>query len=147
MARRSKSVDVQKFGGVEHLGEVATDVTESPLDGVTGHTVDSIETSSDTKLESDLGTGRAVVMRSFTFKANAKAFRDHIPTKQELFNMHYKGLDMYLWKDGLTLCQDYEPHLLFNKAKSHYTIFVVATPSHGNVLVDQTQTLSQIAHG
>lgn len=147
MARKSKTIDVQKFGGVEHLGEVATDVTESPIDDVTGHTLDSIETSSDTKLEDDHGTGRAVVMRTFTFKANQKAFKDHLPLKQELFNMHYRGIEMYLWKDGLLLCQEYEPHLLFNSKKTHYTIFVVATPSHSNVLSETPKTLSEISNG
>lgn len=147
MARVKKSLDVQKFGGHEHLGTLKGDVTDTPLENVSGHSLESIETSSQTKLESDLGTGRPVVMRSFTFKANPIAFNDHIPTKQELFNTHYKGIETYLWRDGLVLCQDYEPHLLFNKKKTHYTVFVVATPSGNNVLIETPQTLSQIANG
>lgn len=144
---RKKSIDVQKFGGNEHLGDITGNITESPLDGVIGNSVNSVEVASEKKLEDDHGTGRAVVMRSFTFKAEKEAFKVHIPTKQELFNTHYKGIEMYLWKDGLTFVQEYEPHLLFNKMKSHYTIFVVATPRNGNVLLEKTQTLSEIANG
>lgn len=147
MAKRVKSLDVQKFGGIESLGTIAGNVTDNPLEGISGHELSSVEVESKTKLESDRGTGRAVVMRSFVFKASQNAFKVHIPTKQELFNTHYKGLEIALWKDGLTFAQEYEPHLLFNKKKTHYTIFVVATPSSGNVLLETPQTLSQIAHG
>ncbi len=147
MARVKKSIDVQSFGGHEHIGDLKGNVTGTDLENVSGHSLESIETASKTNLEADLGTGRPVVMRSFTFKANPVAFKDHIPTKQELFNTHYKGIEMILWRDGLTICQDYEPHLLFNKKKTHYTVFVVATPSGNNVLLETPQTLSQIAHG
>ena len=144
---KRKSVDVQKFGGHEHLGEVQGNVTDSPLEDVKSHSLESVEAESQTKLEHDLGTGRPVIMRTFTFKVNKEAFKAHIPTKQDLFNFHAKGIELSLWKDGLVYAEEYEPRLLFNKKRTHYTIFIVATPSRSNVLLETPQTLSQIAHG
>jgi hypothetical protein len=140
MATKTKksSIDVQKFGGVDELGE-------TKLHGHK-HEVSSIETASQTKLEDDLGTGKPVVMRSFTFKLNPEAFKAMAPSKQELFDTHVKGIEMHLWRDGLTFEKRHEPHILFNKQRTAYTIFVVATPSHKDVLLEKTQTLTEIAH-
>lgn len=130
---------MQKFGGVDKLGK-------TKLNGHT-HEVESVEVQSTTKLEDDMGVGKEVIMRSFTFKVNPEAFKFHVPTKQELFDSHHRGIENYLWKDGLTFEKQHEPHILFNKTNTAYTIFVVATPSRGQSVTDKTRTLSEIAHG
>lgn len=141
MARKlNKSVDVQKFGGVDELGVMN-------VDGQNQHVSHIEAKSEETHLEDDLGTGKPLVMRSFTFKIDQEAFKVHVPTKQELFNSHAKGLELSLWKDGLIFEQSHEPHILFNKKRTHYTIFIVATPSRGNVLTETPQTLTQIING
>lgn len=137
--RKSKSIDVQKFGGIDHLGK-------TKLDGNT-HDVDSIEVESKTKLESDEGRGRALVMRSFTFKVDRQVFKIANPTKQDIFNSHAKGLEAMLWRDGLVFAQSHEPHILFNKKRSHYTVFVVATPARGQTLLETPKTLGDIIRG
>lgn len=134
-----KSQDVAKFGGTEELGK-------AQFDGHS-HDVSTIETQSRTKLEDDTGHGTAAVIRCFTFGANPEAFRQHPPTKQELFNYHLKHIEMELWKDGLKPFPESEPRLQMNKAKTHYQIFVAAKPAKGHLLYEKPQTLSEIAHG
>lgn len=147
MAKKNKSLDVQKFAGHEHVADVNSNVTGSPIEGVSGHSLESVAVESQTKLEDDVGRGNPVVMRSFTFKINKTAFLSNKPSKQELFDTHARGIEMILWRDGLTFEKRWEPRILFNKKATHYTIFVVATPARGQTLVDQTRTLSELAHG
>lgn len=140
MARKlKKTVDVAKFGGVEDLGKVK-------LNGNT-HDTSSVEVQSDTKLENDMGVGKEVIMRSFQFKLDRKMFEAAPPTKQQLFDGHLHGLEISLWRDGLIFDKSHEPHILFNKKLTHYTIFLVATPARGQTVIDKTRTLSEIAHG
>ena len=137
--KKNKSIDVQKFGGNESLGE-------TELHGHQ-HEVESVEAQSKTTLEMDQGTGKPIIMRSFTFKADKKVFEIAPPTKQELFNAHARGLEMSLWRDGLVFEQLHEPHILFNKNYTSYTIFVVATPANGQTVLEKPQTLSEITNG
>lgn len=136
---KKKQIEVAKFGGVDELGS-------TKLDGH-DHDVSSIETQSETKLEDDKGTGRPLVIRTYTFELNSKAFKVHVPTKQELFDGHVRGIETSLWRDGLTFAKDHEPRVLFNKKQTHYTIFVIAEPSRGNVITDNTRTLTELANG
>lgn len=106
----------------------------------------SISTESETHLEDDEGFGEAAVIRVFEFAANPEAFKQHKPTKQELFNSHYKGIEIMLWKDGLKVMPEVEPKLTINKKKTKYRIIVGATPMRGHILREQPKTLSQIAH-
>ncbi len=139
MARKRKTVEVQKFGGVEELGQ-------TKLDGHK-HELSSVETQSDTKLESDEGTGIPVVLRTFEFGANAEAFKQHTPTKQELFDSHKKGIEMHLWRDGMIYFDQVKPQILFSRKGDKYKIIIAALPARGQVLLETPQTLSQIAHG
>lgn len=140
MARKTKKpIDVTKFGGVEELGQVQVNGQK--------HETSAVEAQSETKLEHDLGVGMPVVMRSFTFKLDRKMFEVAPPSKQELFDGHVRGLEMALWRDGLVFDKSHEPHVLFNKKLTHYTIFVVANPARGQTLLDKTQTLTEIANG
>lgn len=138
---KSKPIkEVAKFGGVDELGTVE-------LNGLK-HEAATVEAKSEkTHLEDDLGTGKPVIMRSFTFKIDPASFKAHVPSKQELFDSHARGLELSLWKDGLVFEQSHEPHILFNKKRTHYTVFIVATPARGNVVTETPQTLTQIAHG
>ncbi len=132
-------MDVQKFGGVDDLGTINLEGNK--------HETSSVEAESQTKLEHDTGTGGAVVMRSFTFKVDKDMFKLAPPTKQELFNSHAHGLEMMLWRDGLIFEKSHEPHILFNKKFTKYTIFLVATPARGHSVLETPQTLTEIAHG
>lgn len=108
--------------------------------------VSQITTQSDTKLENDLGLGKPVIIRSYEFAANPEAFKQHKPTKQELFNYHAKWILTQLWSDGLKPVEEVEPRVILNKRKTKYRIFVGAEPRQGQVLTEQTKTLAQLAH-
>jgi len=105
------------------------------------------EVHSDTKLEDDIGQGRKIVIRSFDYKANPEAFKLHIPEKQELFNYHARGIEEFLWGDGLVLVKEVQPKLIISKDKTGYRIIVGATNRFGEYFNDNAQTLTQIAHG
>lgn len=105
-----------------------------------------IDAQSDTHLEDDRGEGDAAVIRMFEFAANPQAFKEHMPSKQELFNYHSKAIEVILWKDGLKIMPEVNPRLSINKRKTKYRIFVGATPQKGHLLHERPKTLSQIAH-
>ena len=138
MAKR-KTKEVAKFGGVDELGTTKLHGHE--------HDVASAEAQSSTRLESDMGTGEAVVVRFFTFGINPETFMEQKPTKQELFNSHLKGIEMALFADGLKVFDEVAPRLTFDADKLQYTICVAARPRKGYLLENAPQTLTQIAHG
>ena len=139
MAKKAKSIEVSKFGGSEKVME--TTIDKDPYE------IHSMEAESTTKLEHDEGTGAAIVIRRFLFKANPEVFQHAQPNKQELFNSHLKGIEMMLWRDGLSVWPDTEPQVKINTEAGTYEIFVGAKPMKGHILHEQTKTLSQIAHG
>ncbi len=141
MAKKKKPIEVQKFGGVDSLGT-------TQMDGY-GHDVQSIETQSKTHLEDDLGTGNPAIIRCFEFGINPQAFKEHPPTKQDLFNYHHKGIEVALWRDGMKVIPEVNPRVVVNEQKMTYQIFVGAKPMKGHILQEhqQTKTLAQIAHG
>lgn len=108
--------------------------------------ISQIDTQSQTHLEDDKGTGDAAIIRMFEFAANPEAFKQHTPTRQELFNYHHKQIEITLWGDGMKVIPEVPPRLTINKAKTKYRIFVGAKPMKGNLLPYQPQTLSQIAN-
>jgi hypothetical protein len=105
---------------------------------------EEIGVESDTKLESDTGTGQEIILRFFDFAANPEVFRQHKPTEQELFNSHKKGMEAMLWTDGLTPYEAIEPRLLFSKDKTAYRFVISCIPSAGNTLLEKTNTLSEL---
>ena len=131
--------DVAKFGGTEKLGDAKLHGHE--------HEVDSIETQSERHIEDDMGSGEAAIIRCFTFGINPLAFKEHQPTKQELFNAHVKGIEVMLWRDGMRLMLDVEPRILVDQKT--YKIFVGARPAKGHLLtrVQVPRTLKEIVHG
>lgn len=107
--------------------------------------VSKIETASTTHLEDDTGHGGAAIIRCFEFAANPEVWKEHKPTKQDLFNHHHKGIEIMLWKDGMTAMPEVDPKIRIGK-KGKYQIFVGARPMKGHLLQERPKTLSQIAH-
>lgn len=158
MAKHSKkTVEVQKFGGVEDSGSIKEEGLiggfKSDLSGeVSTHKdvpwdLQSLEVESKTSLEADEGYGNATVIRMFEFQSNPVVFATYQPSFQELFNAHYKGIETALWKDGLKVMPDVDPRIVVDPETGKYQIFVAATPARGQTLNERPMTLSEVAHG
>lgn len=108
------------------------------------------EIHSDTNLEADTGWGQEVIVRSFEFKANPEAFRQHTPSKQELFNAHLKQIEILLWRDGLRFFDGVTPQLSIAKKQEGYRIVVGCEAMPGHIIhardKERFQTLSQAAN-
>lgn len=104
------------------------------------------EAESTTTFEDDKGEGKAVLVRSFDFKANPAAFLHATPSKQELFNAHANQIETILWKDGLQVMPEIEPRLILSKKRDGYRIVVGAEPAKGHLLHQRPQMLTQIAN-
>jgi len=146
MARKLKEKTVSKFGGTESLGSVTVPVEDAPVKDATYDILD-IEVKSDTKLEEDDGSGGAAIVRRFVFAMNPKAFHEHTPSKQELFNTHLKGIEMSLWRDGMKIMTDVTPRINFDTKNMQYSIIVGAVPQRGHILRERPQKLAEIIHG
>ena len=154
MAKKAQRTgEVQKFGGTTSLGNVKdanTTAFHSEMSGETyehkntNYDVQSVEAQSNTKLEDDIGQGQAAIIRCFEFGINTEAFKQYTPTKQELFNSHYKGIEMALWRDGLKVIPAVAPRITINDEKGTYSIFIGAVPQRGSALYETPQTLSQL---
>ena len=105
---------------------------------------EEVQAQSKTKLEDDLGTGQAVVLRFFDFGTNLMAFKDHKPTAQELFDSHRKGIEALLWRDGLAPYDVIQPRLMFSKDKKFYRFIVACVQQKGHLLFQEPKTLSQL---
>lgn len=103
---------------------------------------EQIGVESETKLESDLGTGQPIVLRFFDFGANPEVFKQHKPTAQELFNSHRKGIESLLWRDELKPFDGVEPRLMFSKDRKNYRFIIACLPI--TTLLDKPQTLSEL---
>lgn len=146
MAKKRKVKEVAKFGGVDELGTIKSDL-HSPFVEQT-YDASTVEAKSEqTHLEDDRGEGEATVIRCFTFGINPQVFLEQRPTKQDLFNHHLRGIEATLWKDGLKVFDDVAPRLTFDNKNLQYSIFIAARPRNGYLLHERPQTLSQIAHG
>lgn len=121
----------------------------------------TLEVESETTLEQDSGTGEQITLRFFTFGANAEVFKRHKPTTQDLFNHHWRQIQVELWKDEWkpfeevqprflwsTNGKDFEPYSPAGKQYTHYQIVIAATPARMGILNEKTHTLSELAtHG
>lgn len=136
---KRKTREVAKFGGVDELGKVKVHGSD--------HDVRSIEAQSNIKLEEDTGYGEAVIVRNFRFAINPEAFKQHPPSKQDLFNYHLKFIETALWRDGLKVFSDVEPRITMDSKKMQYTIIVAARPMKGQMLLENPNTLTQLVHG
>lgn len=84
----------------------------------------------------DSGTGKPYIIRCFEFKINPEI--KYTPTKQELFNAHWKQLQIMLWGDGLRHYEGIEPRIVIGK--DTYKIFITAEPRVSNGI---TQTIAE----
>lgn len=149
---KKPKIKVTKFG--EYKDHVSTEkVKETYTSELTGevvkeldYDVSTVQAQSDVKLEDDLGSGHAVIMRMFEFGANPIAFKQYKPTKQELFNSHAKQIELTLWGDGLQVMPEVNPTVTINKKKTKYRIFVGAIANKGVLFShnDKPQTLSKL---
>lgn len=147
MARlKKKKVEVQKFGGVETLGDVSIENGGNARVKESSYDLKSLEVKSKTNLEDDTGEGSAAVIRCFEFGMNPIAFQQYQPTKQELFNSHHKGIEVALWKDGLKVMSDVNPRIVVDEQNMRYKIFVSAKPMKGHILTQVPQTLRELAY-
>lgn len=148
MARVKKVKEVTKFGGVDELGQVKTDLHKGIGASVNTYDASTVEAKSEqTHLEDDVGHGEAVIVRCFTFGMNPKTFLERKPTKQDLFNSHLRGIEMALFGDGLKVFDEVPPRLVFDVKKQQYSIFVAARPRKGIMLYERPQTLREIING
>lgn len=131
----------KKFKAVEKDAEIKSKFTSDRVGDIQWEG-EELSAESQTKIESDTGTGQAIVLRFFEFGVNPLAFKDHKPTEQELFESHRRGIESSLWVDGLRPYEEVQPRIMFSKSKTHYRIIVATTPK--DVLLEQTQTLSQL---
>lgn len=99
-----------------------------------------LEATSDPLIDSN--QGKPYVIRFFEYSINPQV--EYTPSKQELFNHHYKQIRNDLWKDGLTAVESVSPRVLFSKDKKKYYIAVTAEPKLNVAILEKTQTLQQI---
>lgn len=161
--RKTKSVEVKKFGGVDDLGSVKElnnkkqfhsylsdkdfDVPDVNWDAK------SVEAESTTTLEMDQGGGGALIIRDFKFKIDPTALTECFiatqtyPDKQMLFNSVVKFIEASLWQDGLKVFPDVEPRVLINENYTEFDVFVGSVPQKGQRLLETPKTLSQLVNG
>lgn len=106
--------------------------------------VTGAEVHSDTNLEDDKGTGKAVVLRFFDFLAHPEAFRHQIPSKQELFSAHKIQIENALWTDDMKIFEEVAPKVMISKNKRYYRIVVAGLP--WGLSRTKLPTLSEIAN-
>jgi hypothetical protein len=127
-------VESTKASIVEESGETNTyDVNQGEVHG-------------DVQLSEDQGVGKAVIVRTFFFKANPQAFREYTPSKQELFSAHATQIQAQLAEDGLKPMPEISPKLVIGKTKTHYKIIVGAEPMAGQLLHQRPDTLMNLAN-
>jgi len=153
MRKTQKAHEVSKFGGVDNLGSIREEnVSDAPVSNFNTD-LQSLEVKSDTNIESDDGHGKAAIVRMFEFGINPEAFKRYkdatgkSPSKQELFNSFYKGIEVALWRDGLKVIPEADPKVVIDSKNGKFRIFVGAEPMKGHILREKPQTLKQIVHG
>ena len=94
----------------------------------------------------DSGTGKKLIVRLFDFNWDKKMNRDDIERvhndKQGFFNSHAKYIKDFLWKDGLSVREDHDPKMIFNK--KGYRIAVLCEARFGVSIFEKPTTLQDI---
>ena len=91
----------------------------------------------------DPAQGRELVIRQFEFSKNP-AFTGNLP-KQELFNMHWRQIQVTLWGDGLVPFEDIEPRIILGKKR--YKIFITCEPRLRTFIEEKPLNLKDIIGG
>ncbi len=163
MAKRTKTQEVKKFGGIEDLGVVREEGNTKQFHSylsdrdfsVPDVTWDakSVEAESTTNLEQDTGDGHPVVIRDFKFKIDANELASCFlvtgtyPDKQMLFNSVVKYIEMSLWQDGLQVFPEVEPRITISDNYTEFDVFIGAIAQKGQRFAETPKTLSQIVNG
>lgn len=96
----------------------------------------------------DAGSGKPYVIRKFEFHFDPTVLQKirekkvKFPSKQELFNTHWRQIQSTLWGDGLVARQDVEPNLMISKFK--YIIVLACEPRFGTSVIERPNTLQEI---
>lgn len=150
MAKRTENRIAKRGNKLEkHITGKSTVVDEDKLinkDAVEWD-VQQGEVHSEARLEEDTGEGKAVVIRAFDFAANPKAFKEKLPTSQELFNAHKNQIYGHLLSDSLTVYEEVSPKILISKNKKFYRIYVAALPLSQASARRDAKTLTQVFNG
>ena len=104
-----------------------------------------LATKADTPLI-DSATGRKLIVRVFDFNwkngINKQDIEQRKNDKQGFFNSHAKYIKDFLWKDGLSVREDHDPKMIFNK--KGYRIAVLCEARFGVSIFDKPTTLQDI---
>lgn len=102
----------------------------------------TLEVKSDPLI--DAGVGKPYILRCFEFRINPLV--KQTPTRQELFNHHWRQIQSMLWADGLKAYEAVNPRIIVGKQS--YRIFVTAEPRLSNGIAislgEKPRTLQQI---
>lgn len=95
----------------------------------------------------DAGTGQAFIIRQFEFTFNPKflkELKEHKTTlnKQELFNSHWRQIEVTLWGDGLVARRDVEPKIRIKRNK--YYVVLACEARFRTMINEKPQTLQEI---
>ena len=91
----------------------------------------------------DSATGKKLIVRIFDFKWNKGAdIKQAKNDKQGFFNSHAKYIKDFLWKDGLSVRDDHDPKMIFNK--TGYRIAVLCEARLGLNIFEKGRTLQDI---
>ena len=94
----------------------------------------------------DSATGKKLIVRLFDFNWNKGMKREEIEQvkndKQGFFNSHAKYIRDFLWKDGLSVREDHDPKMIFNK--KGYRIAVLCEARIGLNIFEKPTTLQDI---
>lgn len=90
----------------------------------------------------DPGTGQTLTIRVFEFGVNP-AWKGTVPSKQAVFNMHWKQLKTILWGDGLVAIQEkeFEPKIEFRGDR--YYIFLTCQPRNNTFFANKAKPLHE----
>ena len=104
-----------------------------------------LATKADTPLI-DSATGKKVIIRTFDFEwKKGMKIQDKMNAqynKQEFFNSHAKYVRDFLWKDGLSILENQDPKMIFNK--KGYRIAIACEARFGVSIFDKPTTLQDI---
>ena len=94
----------------------------------------------------DSATGKKVIIRKFDFEWNKNTKPEDKMNaqynKQEFFNSHAKYIRDFLWKDGLSILENEDPKMNFNK--KGYIIAVACEARWGVSIFEKGMTLQDI---
>ena len=94
----------------------------------------------------DSATGKKVIIRTFDFEwKKGMKTQDRMNAqynKQAFFNSHAKYIKDFLWKDGLSILENQDPKMIFNK--KGYRIAIACEARFGVSIFDKPTTLQDI---